>query len=48
VHLRQGWNRALLKVGQAEGEWGFYVRLTDDAGKPWPDVQVRRPGRSDP
>ena len=41
VHLRQGWNDVLLKVGQAEGEWGFYVRLTGDDGQPWTDLKVR-------
>jgi uroporphyrinogen decarboxylase len=41
VHLRQGWNDVLLKVSQAEGEWGFYFRLTDDSGDCWPDLAVR-------
>ncbi len=41
VHLRQGWNMVLLKIGQAEGDWGFYFRLTDDRGEPWPDVATR-------
>jgi hypothetical protein len=41
VHLRKGWNPLLVKVGQAEGEWGFYLRLTDDAGQPMTDVKVK-------
>lgn len=40
IHLRRGQNDVLLKIGQAEGEWGFYFRLTDDRGAPWPDVTV--------
>jgi uroporphyrinogen decarboxylase len=42
VHLRQGWNQVLLKISQAEGEWGFYFRPTDDHGNPWMDVEVKR------
>jgi hypothetical protein len=41
VHLRQGWNQVLVKVGQAEGDWGFYFRLTDDDGQPWTDLEWR-------
>jgi hypothetical protein len=31
----------LLKVGQAQGEWGFHCRLTDGQGKCWSDIQVQ-------
>jgi hypothetical protein len=41
VHVREGENQVLLKVGQAEGDWGFYFRLTDDQGHCWSDIQVR-------
>lgn len=40
IHLREGRNDILLKVGQAEGDWGFYCRITDDLGNPWPDLSV--------
>jgi uncharacterized protein (TIGR03790 family) len=32
VTLRQGWNRLLVKVDQAEGRWGFFMRLVPAAG----------------
>ena len=41
VHLRQGWNSVLCKVGQAEGEWGFHLRVSDELGHPWPGLQTR-------
>jgi len=41
VHLRQGWNTVLLKVGREEDEWGFYFRLTDDRGEAWGDISAR-------
>ena len=41
VHLRRGWNQVLLKIGQAEGDWGFYFRLTDDQGNAWTDLEAR-------
>jgi hypothetical protein len=40
-YLRQGWNRVLCKIGQAEGEWGFHLRVLDEYGRPWPDLQVK-------
>ena len=36
VRLRKGRNELLLKIGQAEGEWGFYARLSDDTGRAMP------------
>jgi hypothetical protein len=41
VHVRQGENQVLLKVGQAEGDWGFYFRLTDDQWRCWGDIEVQ-------
>ena len=41
VRLRQGRNQVLLKIGQAEGGWGFYCRVTDEGGKAMGDVEVR-------
>lgn len=41
IHLRQGRNDLLLKIGQAEGDWGFFLRSTDDQGQPWSDLDVR-------
>ena len=32
VHLRQGWNKVLLKVLQGDGGWGYYVRFADPDG----------------
>jgi hypothetical protein len=29
VHLKQGWNRILIKVLQGSGGWGFYLRFAD-------------------
>jgi uroporphyrinogen decarboxylase len=41
VRLRPGWNSILCKIGQAEGEWGFHLRVLDEFGRPWPDLQVK-------
>lgn len=41
VHLRQGWNSILCKIGQAEGEWGFHLRVLDEFGRAWPDMATR-------
>ncbi len=41
IQLRQGWNRVLCKIGQAQGEWGFHFRLTDNNGQPWRDIEVK-------
>jgi len=38
VHLRAGWNSVLCKIGQAEGEWGFHLRVLDESGRPWPTM----------
>ena len=41
VRLRQGRNDLLLKISQAEGDWGFHCRLADDRGRAWSDVEVK-------
>jgi hypothetical protein len=41
VRLRPGCNSVLCKIGQAEGEWGFHLRVLDEFGRPWPDLQVK-------
>jgi hypothetical protein len=33
VRLRQGRNDLLLKISQAEGDWGFRCRLADSHGR---------------
>jgi peptide/nickel transport system substrate-binding protein len=40
VVLDGGWNRLLVKVGQWYGGWGFYLRFTDDAGRPITDLTI--------
>lgn len=32
VHLRAGWNRVLLKVGDLDGGWAFHLRVADPSG----------------
>jgi hypothetical protein len=34
VELKQGPNLVLVKVGQTQGEWGFFFRITDRQGNP--------------
>jgi uroporphyrinogen decarboxylase len=41
VRLRQGWNSILCKIGQAEGEWGFHLRVNDELGRAWTDIEIR-------
>jgi len=41
VRLRQGWNSILCKIGQAEGEWGFHLRVLDELGHAWTDIETR-------
>jgi hypothetical protein len=41
VRLRQGWNSILCKIGQAEGEWGFHLRVCDELGHAWTDLEIR-------
>jgi hypothetical protein len=41
VRLRQGWNTVLCKIGQAEGEWGFHLRVSDEFGHAWTDIETR-------
>ncbi len=40
VKLKQGKNTILVKVGNAEGSWGFFFRITDFDGKPFPDLNI--------
>ncbi|HQP98146.1 MAG TPA: DUF4838 domain-containing protein [bacterium] len=39
AQLQKGWNSILLKVSQTAGQWGFFFRVTDEAGKPAEDLQ---------
>ncbi len=40
VRLRAGSNTLLLKIGQAEGGWGFCVHVEDAKGRPLPGVRI--------
>lgn len=40
VKLKQGKNTILVKVGNAEASWGFFFRITDSEGKPFPDMNI--------
>lgn len=42
VRLRPGWNSILCKIGQAEGEWGFHLRVLDETGRAWPQLTQGR------
>jgi len=44
VELRAGWNPVLIKVDQWDGDWGFYFRVTDGAGRPIPGVRLSPDG----
>ncbi len=37
--LPKGWNKVLLKIGQDDGAWGFYFRITE-GGKPVSGIKV--------
>lgn len=41
VHLREGWNRVLVKVSTQRRQWGFFARLSAPNGAPLPALQVR-------
>jgi hypothetical protein len=41
VHFEAGATPVLLKVSQTGGDWGFYFRITDGAGKPIQGVRVK-------
>ena len=40
VKLNQGVNSILVKIGNSDGSWGFYIRITDPDGKPFPDLNL--------
>ncbi len=40
VTLKSGENRLLVKVCNEEVMWGFYLRITDPAGKPFTDLKI--------
>ncbi len=40
VKLNQGKNSILVKVGNSDGSWGFFLRITDNDGKPFPDLNL--------
>ncbi|MCR4439678.1 MAG: tetratricopeptide repeat protein [bacterium] len=43
VRLQTGRNVVLLKSTQRIGEWGFYFRITDEAGRGFSDLQYLTP-----
>ncbi len=43
VTLKQGTNSLLVKVCEESGGWGFYLRITDEHGKPYKDLKFLRP-----
>ncbi len=43
VTLKQGTNSVLVKVCEETGGWGFYLRITDEHGIPYEDLQFQRP-----
>lgn len=34
IHLQEGWNRILIKVGCEQGAWGFFARISAPDGSP--------------
>ena len=40
VTLKPGGNSLLVKVCEEEGDWGFYLRITDTDGKPFDDLII--------
>ena len=43
VVLRPGRNRVLLKVTNTLADWGFVLRVTDDRGRGFPDLELVAP-----
>lgn len=41
IVLRKGWNRLLVKNDQETGEWGFFMRLTSQDGKPLTGIKYQ-------
>jgi len=41
VRLRQGWNSVMCKIGQAEGEWGFHMSVSDALGRAWTEIETQ-------
>lgn len=41
VVLHPGDNIVLLKVVNSFGDWGFYLRVTDENGKGMPDIEFK-------
>jgi tetratricopeptide (TPR) repeat protein len=44
VFLRRGDNKLLMKVTNSIGDWGFYLRMTDEKGRGYPDLRFHAPG----
>ena len=40
VTLKPGENSILIKICEEEGDWGFYMRITDLNGKPFDDLII--------
>jgi tetratricopeptide (TPR) repeat protein len=43
IHLESGHNRILIKTCNLLSDWGFYFRITDEAGKAIPDLRFASP-----
>jgi hypothetical protein len=39
VVLHPGYNKMLLKITNTDLDWGFYFRVTDEAGDGYPDLK---------
>ena len=40
VTLKQGKNNILVKICNRQSGWGFYLRITDENGKPFDDLKI--------
>ena len=40
VTLKAGENTILVKICNEELRWGFYMRVTDEDGKPYNDLKI--------
>ena len=43
VTLKSGENSILVKLCEEEGDWGFYLRITNTDGKPFDDLIINEP-----
>ncbi|MFQ5823778.1 MAG: tetratricopeptide repeat protein, partial [bacterium] len=47
VILRPGDNKLLIKVNNSLGDWGFYLRVTNEKGNGFPDLQFHTPKKNE-